>query len=75
MALLKKDLQIYRISYAEIHAVLFEAEMILNNRPSTYVYPEEIANTVTPNHLLLTYFNIRSNCTSTILGAKAYCKR
>ena len=75
MKLLKKDLQIYRISYAEMYAVLFEAEMILNNRPLTYSYPNEIANAVTPNLLLFTYFNIRSNYTNTILGTKAYCTR
>ena len=75
MKLLKKDLQIYRISYAEMYAVLFEVEMILNNSPLTYAYPNEIANAVTPNHLLFTYFNIRSNYTNTISGTKAYCTR
>ena len=40
MRLLKKYLQNYRISYHEMHAVLFEAEMI-NNRPLTYVYPDK----------------------------------
>ena len=50
--LLKKDLQNYRLSYNQIQTVLFEVEMILNNRPLTYVYPDEIKNALTPNHLL-----------------------
>ena len=35
-----------------MQTVLFEVEMILNNRPLTYVYPDEIKNALTPNHLL-----------------------
>ena len=35
-----------------MQTVLFEVEMILNNRPLTYVYPDEIENALTPNHLL-----------------------
>ena len=50
--LLKKDLQNYKLSYDELQTVLFEVEMILNNRPLTYVYPDEIENALTPNHLL-----------------------
>ena len=51
-ALLTKDLQNYRLSYDEIQIVLFEFEMMLNNRPLTYIYPNGIENTLTPNHLL-----------------------
>ena len=50
--MLKKDLQNCRLSYDEMQTVLFEVEMILNNRPFTYVYPDEIENAITPNHLL-----------------------
>ena len=50
--LLKKNLQNCRLSYDEMQTVLFEVEMILNNRPLTYVYPYEIENALTPNHLL-----------------------
>ena len=50
--LLKKDLQNYRLSCDQMQTVLFEVEMILNNRPLTYVYPDEIENALTPNHLL-----------------------
>ena len=35
-----------------MQTVLFEVEMILNNRPLTYVYLDEIGNALTPNHLL-----------------------
>ena len=49
--MLKKNLQICRLSYDEMQTVLFEVEMILNNRPLTYVYPDEIENALTPNHL------------------------
>ena len=31
---------------------MFEVEMMLNNCPLTYVYPNEIENALTPNHLL-----------------------
>ena len=50
--MLKKDLQNCRLSYEVIQTVLFEFEMILNNRPLTYVHPDEIENALTPNHLL-----------------------
>ena len=50
--LLKKDLQNYRLSYDEMQTFLFEVEMILNNRPLTYVYPDEIEDALTPNHVL-----------------------
>ena len=50
--MVREDLQNYRLSYDEMRTVLFEVEMILNNRPLTYVYPDEIKNALTPNHLL-----------------------
>ena len=31
---------------------MFEVEMMLNNRPLTYVYPNELENALTPNHSL-----------------------
>ena len=45
-------MQNYRLSCDQMQTVLFEVEMILNNRPLTYVYPDEIENVLTPNHLL-----------------------
>ena len=51
--LLKKDLQNYRLKENEMQTVSFEVEMILNNLPLEYVYPVEIENALTPNHLLL----------------------
>ena len=35
-----------------MQTVLFEVEMILNNRPLTYVYTDKIENALTPNNLL-----------------------
>ena len=32
--------------------LLLEIELIVNNRPITYVYPNELQECLTPNHLL-----------------------
>ena len=50
--MLIKDWQNYRLIYDEMQTVLFEVEMILNNLPLTYVYPDETENALTPNYLL-----------------------
>ena len=51
--------------FEELETVLFEVELIINNKPLTYVYPNTIE---TPNHLL---FGIQllysSNTTSTVV--------
>ena len=39
--------------FEELQAVLFEVELIINNAPLTYVYPNTIETCLTPNHLLL----------------------
>ena len=38
--------------FKEPEAVLFEVELIINNEPFTYVYPNTIEICLTPNHLL-----------------------
>ena len=50
--LLIKDLRGSRLSYEEIQTVLFKCEAILNNRPFTYIYPNDLTSCLTPNLLL-----------------------
>ena len=54
--------------FQELQTELFEVELIINNAPLTYVYPNTIGTCLTPNHLLfgrqLFYF---SNTTSTVV--------
>ena len=38
--------------FEELQTVLFEIELIINNAPLTYVYPNTIKTCLTPNHLL-----------------------
>ena len=38
--------------FEELQTVLFEVELIINNAPLTYVYPNAIGTCLTPNHLL-----------------------
>ena len=46
----------------ELQTVLFEVELIINNAPLTYVYPNTIETCLTPNHLLF-----GRNITSTVV--------
>ena len=50
--LLRKDLEKKKLNYEQLTTVLFEIEAILNNRPLTYVYPNDIEECITPNNLL-----------------------
>ena len=47
--------------FEELQTVLFEVELIINNAPLTYVYPNTIEICLTPNHFLfsekLLYFS------------------
>ena len=43
---------IIRGGFEEIQTVLFEVELIINNAPLTYVYPNTIETCLIPNHLL-----------------------
>ena len=46
--------------------MLFEVELIINNKPLTYVYPNTIETCLTPNHLLFgRQLLYSSNTTST----------
>ena len=37
--------------FEELQTVLFEVELIINNAPLTYIYPNTIKTFLTPNHL------------------------
>ena len=50
--LLRKVLQGCRLDFEEMQTVLFEVEVILNNRPLTYYYEDDAEECLTPNHLL-----------------------
>ena len=60
--LLRKELGKSRFNYEQLYTVLLEIESILNNRPLTYIYPNDLEECVTPNHLL---YGRKLNFTST----------
>ena len=49
---LRKILQTSKISYHELQTILKEIESIINNRPLTYVYHDDLEYALTPNHLI-----------------------
>ena len=49
---LKKCVGTANLSYDELHTVITEIESVMNSRPLTYLYPEEIEESLTPSHLL-----------------------
>ena len=49
---LKKTLEKARLIYEELLTVLTEVECILNSRPSTYLYPDDLEKPLTPSHLI-----------------------
>ena len=53
--------------FEELHTALFEVELIINNAPLTYVYPNTIETCLTPNHLLFGRQLYSSNTTSTLI--------
>ena len=54
--------------FEELQTVLFEVELIINNAPLTYVYPNTIEACLTPNHLLFgRQLLYSSNTTSTVV--------
>ena len=53
--------------FEELETVLFEVELIINNAPLTYAYPNTIETYLTPNHLLFGRQQLyHSNTTSTV---------
>ena len=49
---LKKTLGRARLTYEELLTVLTEVECILNSRPLTYLYPDDLEEPLTPPHLI-----------------------
>ena len=49
---LKKTLGNARLTYEELMTVLSEVECILNSRPLTYLYPDDLEEPLTPSHLI-----------------------
>nr|XP_047129618.1 uncharacterized protein LOC124809535 [Hydra vulgaris] len=49
---LKKALKNSKSSYEEVRTLLSEIEMVLNNRPLTYLYNNQGDEALTPNHLV-----------------------
>ena len=50
--LLRKELDRSKLNYKKLATVLLEVEFILNNQPLTYLYPDDLEEYITPNHLL-----------------------
>ena len=50
---LKKTLGSARLTYEELLTVLTEIEGVLNSRPLTYVYGDDIEEPLTPSHLMI----------------------
>ena len=54
--------------FEELRTVLFKVELIINNAPLTYAYPNTIKTCLTPNHLLFgRQLLYSSNTTSTVV--------
>ena len=49
---LKKTLRKARLTYEELLTVLTEVECMLNSRPLTYLYPDDLEEPLTPSHLI-----------------------
>ena len=50
---LKKLLGNAKLNYEELFTVMTEVEAVLNSRPLTYVYSEDIETPLTPSHLVM----------------------
>jgi len=48
----KKTLRKARLTCEELLTVLTEVECILNSRPLTYLYPDDLEEPLTPSHLI-----------------------
>eukprot|EP00112_Aurelia_sp_Birch-Aquarium-sp1_P020282 Seg5190.2 transcript_id=Seg5190.2/GoldUCD/mRNA.D3Y31 product="hypothetical protein" protein_id=Seg5190.2/GoldUCD/D3Y31 len=50
---MKKCIGGARLSYDELHTVVTEIEAVLNSRPLTYLYADELEEALTPSHLIM----------------------
>ena len=50
---LKKVVGFAKLNRNELNTVLVEIEAVLNSRPLTHLYPEDISEPLTPSHLLM----------------------
>ena len=50
---LRKILGRSKLNFEELYVILTQVECMLNSRPLSYVYTEEICEPITPSHLLL----------------------
>ena len=48
----KEVIGLQRLSFIELQTLMFEIELILNNRPLCEIYDDDVEETLTPNHLL-----------------------
>ena len=48
---LRKAIGSRRLTYEELNTVLVEVEAVLNSRPITYVYENDVEEPLTPSHL------------------------
>ena len=49
---IRKVLKSCRLNYEELQTVLLETKAILNNRPLTHYFHEELEDFLSPNHML-----------------------
>ena len=50
---LKKTLGRSKLSFDELTTVLVEVEAVLNSRPLTYLYSDDVEEPLTPSHLVI----------------------
>ena len=58
---LKKSLRCRRLNYEEMSTLLAEVEAVLNSRPLTYVYEDDVQQPLTPSHLFTGRRTITAN--------------
>ena len=62
--------------FEELQTLLFEVELIINNAPLIYVYPNTIGTCLTPNYLSFgRHLLLSSNTTSTVAANLRICNK